>query len=148
MERLLQIAEANTALSVSNFKGAVAIPSALGLDPAAAKCVLFSRFYFSLCGFQVARNFHCGRLKCSNLFTIVGRSYRCDHVKWGGRDLGTTLRLQGDVSLRQGFARFQEVQQSPKCCLVRTASTAPFWLLSRNRRGPSVQVFAFCKDAC
>ncbi|GAQ79756.1 Monooxygenase involved in coenzyme Q (ubiquinone) biosynthesis [Klebsormidium nitens] len=34
------IAEANTALSVSNFKGAMAIPSALGLDPAAAKLLL------------------------------------------------------------------------------------------------------------
>jgi hypothetical protein len=60
MERLSQIAEANTALSVSNFKGAVAIPSALGLDPAAAKCVLLSLFYLPLCGFKLLELFTAG----------------------------------------------------------------------------------------
>jgi len=37
----VQVAKANTALSVANFNAALAVPAALGLDPSAAR----SRFY-------------------------------------------------------------------------------------------------------
>jgi hypothetical protein len=35
----MQVAKANTALSVANFKAAMAVPAALGLDPSAARSV-------------------------------------------------------------------------------------------------------------
>jgi hypothetical protein len=35
----MQVAIANTALSVANFKAAMAVPAALGLDPSAARSV-------------------------------------------------------------------------------------------------------------
>jgi uncharacterized caspase-like protein len=34
---MLQVAKANTALSVANFNAALAVPAALGLDPSAAR---------------------------------------------------------------------------------------------------------------
>lgn len=39
---ILQVARANTALSLANFNAAMAVPAALGLDPSAARSTLFS----------------------------------------------------------------------------------------------------------
>jgi hypothetical protein len=44
---MLQVAKANTALSVANFNAALAVPAALGLDPSAARSHILFLFYFS-----------------------------------------------------------------------------------------------------
>jgi hypothetical protein len=111
MDRLSQIAEANTALSVSNFKGAVAIPSALGLNPAAAKCVPFSLFYFPLCGFQVARHFHCWRLKCSYFPPrLLDNPIAVITSNWRARPLCACRVTSDDVENLPAFRSFSTAQ--------------------------------------